>query len=145
MGVLLLPDSRLGRLAKISHQPPTLPTAVVRLSRSRSWNRSYFAPESRSVCRGIEPTLAMLLSKMWGLVTVVRPLWREDGSVICSGITEWSESIRTRNHTLLSHLRLPQPWGPGSCIYTPRKRVAQLYPWALGSLYVASCDSQVKI
>jgi hypothetical protein len=34
-------------------------------------------------------------------------LWREDGSVICSAICQWSESRRTHNHTLLSHLRLP--------------------------------------
>jgi hypothetical protein len=46
-----------------------------------------------------------------------RPLWGEDGSVICSAICQWSESRRTHNHTLLSHLRL------------------------LGSLSVASYDS----
>jgi hypothetical protein len=46
------------------------------------------------------------------------PLWREDGSVICSAICQWSGSQRTRIHTLLSHLRL------------------------LGSLSVASYDSQ---
>jgi hypothetical protein len=33
-----------------------------------------------------------------------RPLWREDGSVIA--ICQWSESRRTHNHTLLSHLRI---------------------------------------
>jgi hypothetical protein len=47
-----------------------------------------------------------------------RPLWREDGSVICSAMCQWSESQRAHNHTLLSHLRL------------------------LGSLSVASYDSQ---
>jgi hypothetical protein len=47
-----------------------------------------------------------------------RPLWREDGSAICSAICQWSESRRTRNNALLSHLRL------------------------LGSLSVASYDSQ---
>jgi hypothetical protein len=46
------------------------------------------------------------------------PLWREDWSVICSAICQWSESRRTHIHTLLSHLRL------------------------LGSLPVASYDSQ---
>jgi hypothetical protein len=35
-----------------------------------------------------------------------RPLWRDYGSVICSAICQWSESRRTHNHTLLSHLRL---------------------------------------
>jgi hypothetical protein len=42
-------------------------------------------------------------------------------------------------HILLSHLRLPQPGGPGPCIYIPHKQGG---PWALGSLYVASYDSQ---
>jgi hypothetical protein len=46
------------------------------------------------------------------------PLWREDESVICSAICQWSKSWRTHNHTLPSHLRL------------------------LGSLTVASYDSQ---
>jgi hypothetical protein len=52
------------------------------------------------------------------LFVLGRPLWREDRSVTCSAIGQWSESRRTRNHTLLSHLRL------------------------LGSLSVASYDSQ---
>jgi hypothetical protein len=71
------------------------------------------------------------------LVSVGCPLWREDGSAICSAITQWSESHRTRNHTLHSHVRLPQPGGPGSRIY-----ISQLYPLAPGSLYVISYDSQ---
>jgi hypothetical protein len=69
-------------------------------------------------------------------------LWREDGSVICSPTTHWLESCRTHTHTLLSLLRLPQPAGPGPRIYIPRNRVVQLYPWALGSLFVTSYDSQ---
>jgi hypothetical protein len=47
------------------------------------------------------------------LLHVERPLWREDGSIICSAMTHWLESLGTHNHTLLSHLRLPQPGGPG--------------------------------
>jgi hypothetical protein len=35
-----------------------------------------------------------------------RPLWREEGAVICSAICQWSESRRFHNHTLLPHLRL---------------------------------------
>jgi hypothetical protein len=54
---------------------------------------------------------------LWSFI-LGRPLWREDGSVICSSICQWSESRRTRNLTLLSHLRL------------------------LGSLSAASYDSQ---
>jgi hypothetical protein len=78
---------------------------------------------SQSVCLGIEHPCGTcdlillphgrLLSQICGLVSVRRPLWREDGSVIYSVITQWSESLRTRNHTLQSHLRLPQPGGPG--------------------------------
>jgi hypothetical protein len=44
----------------------------------------------------------------------------------------------------ISDSRLPQPGGPRPCIYyiSPRNRVAQLYPQALGSLFVASYVSQ---
>jgi hypothetical protein len=42
-----------------------------------------------------------------------------------SAVTLRSKSLRTHGHILLSHLRLPQPGGPGPRIYTsPRKRVA---------------------
>jgi hypothetical protein len=58
----------------------------------------------------------MLLSEICGLVSVGRPLWRENGFAICNVITQWSKSRRTRNHTLLSHLRLSQPGEPGSCV-----------------------------
>jgi hypothetical protein len=83
----------------------------------------------------------VLLSQICGLITVWRPLWREDGSTICSVICQWSQSRITRNHTLPSHLRLSQSGGSGSRIYTPRNRVAQLYPLVLGCLYVVSYDS----
>jgi hypothetical protein len=56
------------------------------------------------------------------------PLWREDGSAICSVITQWPEWRRTRNHTLLSHLRLPQPGGPSSRIYIPQENGGPFIP-----------------
>jgi hypothetical protein len=84
----------------------------------------------------------MLLSEICGLVSVGRPFWQVDGSAICCAITQWSESRRNRNHTLLSHPRLRQPGGPGACIYIPQKQGSPVIPRALGSLYVASCDSQ---
>jgi hypothetical protein len=56
--------------------------------------------------------VGILLSEIWGLLSVGHPLWREDGSAICSVITQWCELLKTRNHTLLSYLRLPQPGGP---------------------------------
>jgi hypothetical protein len=64
----------------------------------------------------------MLLSEICGLVSVGRPLWRQDGSAICSVIPLWSESRRTRSHILLSHLRLLQPGEPVSRIYIPQEQ-----------------------
>jgi hypothetical protein len=94
-------------------------------------SRSFFTTDGQSVsmswCRAHTGTcdqillpVGRLLSESCGLLS--RPLWREDGSAICSAITQWSESRRTRNHTLLSHLRLPQPGGPGSLIHIPQQQ-----------------------
>jgi hypothetical protein len=74
----------------------------------------------------------MLLSEICSLVSVRRPLWQEDGSAICIVITQWSESLRTRNHTFLSHLRLPQPGGPGSRIYIPQEQGGPVKPPGTG-------------
>jgi hypothetical protein len=63
-------------------------------------------------------TFSFLLPDIALLFVLGLPLRREDGSVICSIICQWSESQRTHNHTLLSHLKL------------------------LGSLSIASYDSQ---
>jgi hypothetical protein len=66
-----------------------------------SRSRSYFTTDSQSVCLGIEHPcgtpdqillpVGMLLFEICGHVSVGRPLWREDGSAICSVITQWSE------------------------------------------------------
>jgi hypothetical protein len=64
-------------------------------------------PVSVSRCRA--PLFYFFLLFDWKIALLFvlgRPLWREDGSVICSAICQWSESQRTHNHTLLSHLRL---------------------------------------
>jgi hypothetical protein len=89
----------------------------------------------KSACLGIEHPcgtcdkillpVGVLLSEICGLISVKRPLWREDGSAICSVITQWSESRRTSNHTLLSHLRSPPTW---------RARFPYLYPPGTGWL-----------
>jgi hypothetical protein len=88
-----------------------------------------------TVCLGIEYPcgtcdqillpVGMLLSEICGLISTEHPLWREHWSAICSVITQWSESLRTRNHTLLSHLRLPQPGGPVRVRVTLRLTVCQ--------------------
>jgi hypothetical protein len=108
---------------------------------------------SQSVCLGVEPTLTYdqmlfpawrLLSESCCLLHVRRPLWREDGSVVCSVIPQWSESRRTRNHILnfhfhnimnhilKFHVRLPQPEGPGSRIYIPQEHGSLVIPPGTG-------------
>jgi hypothetical protein len=74
----------------------------------------------------------MLLSEIYGLVSMWRPLWREDGSAVCSVIIQWSESLRTRNHTLLSHLKLHQPGGWGPRIYIPQEQGGPVIPPGTG-------------
>jgi hypothetical protein len=76
------------------------------------------------------------------LLHVGRPLWWEDSCVICSAITHWLESRRTRNRILLPHLRLPQPGGPGPCIYLPKEQGGPVIHPALNSLSVTSYDLQ---
>jgi predicted PurR-regulated permease PerM len=55
-----------------------------------------------------------------------------DGSALCSTITHWLESRRTHNHTLLSHLRLSQPGGPGPRIYIPQEQGGPVIPPGTG-------------
>jgi hypothetical protein len=56
--------------------------------------------------------------------------------IFASAVIFMSESRGTHDHILLSQIR-------GSPVFIfPRNRVAQLYPQALGSLFVASYDSQ---
>jgi hypothetical protein len=50
--------------------------------------------------------------------------------------------LSDNDHILFSHLRLPQLGEPGTAFISPRNRVAQLYPRALGSRFVTSYDSQ---
>jgi hypothetical protein len=46
------------------------------------------------------------------------------------------------DHMLLSHLRLPQPGGPGPRIYIPQKQGGPVIPLGTGFPFVASNDSQ---
>jgi hypothetical protein len=41
---------------------------------------------------------------------------------IARAVTLGSKSLRTHDHILLSHLRLPQPGGPGPRIYIPQEQ-----------------------
>jgi hypothetical protein len=49
----------------------------------------------RGTCDQTLLPVAMLLSEICGLVSVGRPLWREDAFAICSVITQLSDSRRT--------------------------------------------------
>jgi hypothetical protein len=41
-------------------------------------------------------------------------------------------SLRTHGHILLSHLGLPQPWGPGPCVYIPQEQGGRVIPQGTG-------------
>jgi hypothetical protein len=78
-------------------------------------SRSYFKTDGQSVCLGVGHPFGahdqillfpFFCRKIALLLVLGRLLWREDRSVICSAICQWSESRTTYNHTLLSHLRL---------------------------------------
>jgi hypothetical protein len=84
----------------------------------------------------------MLLSEICCLVSLGRPLWREDGSAICS--VSLNGPSRSEHVTKLYCLIWDSPnlEGQVPVFIFPRTRVAQLYSRALGSLYVVSYDSQ---
>jgi hypothetical protein len=79
-----------------------------------------------------------------------RRLWREDESIICSCSWEspaqsfWGPEFRgTHDHILLSPFwDSPNLDGQMPVFIYPRNGVAQLYLWALGSLFVASYNPQ---
>jgi hypothetical protein len=65
--------------------------------------------------------------------------------VLASTVILWSESRGTHDHILLSRIRDSSNLKDQVTILvfiSPRNRVALLYPQALGSLFVASYDSQ---
>jgi hypothetical protein len=52
---------------------------------------------------------------------------------LCRTVTLGSKSRRTHGHISLSHLKLPQPGGPGPRIYIPQEQGGPvIYPRALG-------------
>jgi hypothetical protein len=61
---------------------------------------------------------------------------------LARAVTLGSKSRRTHDHILLSHLRLPQPGGPGHCIYIPQEQGGPVIPPGTGFPFVASYDSQ---
>jgi hypothetical protein len=51
---------------------------------------------------------------------------------LARAVTLWSGSRRTQDHILLSHLRLPQPGGPGPSIYIPQEEGGPVIPPGTG-------------
>jgi hypothetical protein len=63
--------------------------------------------------------------------------------ILTSAVIIRSESRGTRNQNVLSQIRdSPNLEGQVPVFTSPRNRVGRLYPQALGSLFVASYDSQ---
>jgi hypothetical protein len=63
--------------------------------------------------------------------------------VLASAVNLWYKFRGTHDHILLSHIRdSPNLEGQVPVFISPSDSVAQLYPQALGSLFIASYDSQ---
>jgi hypothetical protein len=112
--------------------------------------QSYVTTDSQSVsvswCQA--PTWGLRLDFYYcqtvaGLLTRERVCRLQLLLAIGSAVILRSVSRRTRDHILLSQIRdSPNLEGQVPVFIYPRNRVAQLYPQALGSLFVASYDSQ---
>jgi hypothetical protein len=76
--------------------------------------------------------VGMLLSDICGLISVGRPLWREDGSTICNVL--FNGPSRAEPVTILCCLIWDSPnlESQVQVFISPRNRVAQWYPRALG-------------
>jgi hypothetical protein len=72
------------------HVPEVEVEVTLRLSVSQSVSQSVSLGIEHpcGTCNQILLSVGMLLSEICGLVSVGRPLWREDGSAICSVITQ---------------------------------------------------------
>jgi hypothetical protein len=71
-------------------------------------------------------TAGRLLSESCDLVHVRRPLWREGGSAVCSVITKWSESRRTRTILYCLIWDSPNLESQVPVLISSRNRVVQL-------------------
>jgi hypothetical protein len=62
---------------------------------------------------------------------------------LASAVILWSEPRKTHDQILLPQIRdSPSQEGQIPVFISPKNRVVRLYPQALVSLFVASCDSQ---
>jgi hypothetical protein len=82
---------------------------------------------------------------MWGALSLTRErvCRLQLLLVLSSRVILGSKSRETRDHILLSQIRdSPNLEGQVPVFISPRNRVAQLYPQALGSFFVATYDSR---
>jgi hypothetical protein len=94
-------------------------------SASSSWCRAPFWYQGHIL-------MFLCLAISFFLLPIGHPLCQDNGSVVCSAITQWSEPHRTHRHVLLSHLRFPQPGGPGPHIYIPQEQGYPVIPPGIG-------------
>jgi hypothetical protein len=114
---------------------------------------------SRPVCPGVKPPSGPVINFSFslkfsldscGFVILLRPLWREDGSVIYCCC--WFSPAQLRSGLspagLKTNFFCPNSWefpnleGQVPIFISPRNRVAEIYPRALSSFSIASYDSQ---
>jgi hypothetical protein len=107
----------------------------------RSLSRSYFTTDGQSDSVSVSSTLVGLATRYYFLSECcclnLRSYFCETPSLmrgwVCNlQFNQWSESRRTRNHTLLSYQRLPQPGGPGSRIYISQEQGGPVTPPGTG-------------
>jgi hypothetical protein len=111
---------------------------------------------SRSVCLGVKHSsgaydqIFIIVRKFWvcwcGTLSLTRELvccLLQLLLILTSAVILWSKSRWTHDHILLSQIRDPSNLeGQVPVFISPRNRVAQLYPQALGYLFVASYNLQ---
>jgi hypothetical protein len=125
---------------------PSISSSWRQAPRGQSYVTTDSQSASLSLCQasiwGLRPdfcycqTVAGLL--MWGALCLLQLLL-----VLASAVILGFESCGTRDHILLSQIRdSPNLEGQVLVLISPRNRVAQLYPQALGSLFVAFYDLQ---
>jgi hypothetical protein len=101
---------------------------------SLSWLQAPWDPQQNTCC--YSPYVTSSLTRGW--VCRLQLLL-----ALTSAVTLGSKSRGTHDHILQSQIRdSPNLEGQVPIFTSPRSRVAQFYPHALGSLFVASYDSQ---
>jgi hypothetical protein len=97
---------------------------------------------------GAQDQIFIIVRQLWVCWCRAPSLMR--GQVCClqlllalaSAVILRSESHRTHDHSYCFRFKTPPTWEVRSPYLSHRNRMAQLYPQALGSVFVASYDSQ---